>query len=110
MCDPATQQVQILDPAIAVDGGPHQTAMNVTGVSFIAAPSDHALTAAINACRLDRTTLGGCISFALEYIFDRDAYNVVLLYNVSPETTGYQPSLSGTPVVYTIAPCLQDEV
>lgn len=85
-------------------------AMDIAWRTFISAPSDHALTAAINACRQDRSTLGGCISFALEYLDDQDAYRVVPLYSRSPATIGYQPFISGTPVVYTIEQCLREQV
>lgn len=100
VCDPATREVRRLNPAAAPGGGPHQMDAYTDSRTF-GAGGAHALTSAINACRLQQVNLGGCIGFAIE------GTTVTLLYRPGPGTTDFVADPDADePLVYSIEACL----
>lgn len=107
MCDPATREVRQINPIIAPDGGFHQMDTYKDTRLFYVTPLNYTLTAAINACRLQRARRGGCIGFAVEPATDTRGNKVTLLYNAGPQTKRYRSDLlDETPQVYSIEACL----
>ena len=106
MCDPATREVRKVNPLIAPNNpsGFHQMAADSDERYFYVTPESYTLTAAINACRLTRDLLGGCIGFAL----DAEYYgSVTLLYKEGRGTRNYRSDLlAKKPEVYSIEACL----
>lgn len=100
MCDPAKDEVRLISPTTAEGGGPHQMDSNTDFRTFFASPLEYALTAAINACRLQQSRRGGCIGFALE-----DG-TITMLYNPSDGTVDFVPDPDTTAQVYSITGCL----
>lgn len=107
MCDPATREVRQVNPIIAPDqpGSFHQMAADEDTAFFLVDPPSYTLTAAINACRLNRDRLGGCIGFAIESGVSSQGDRVTLLYNGGDRTRPFRGDLADNPRVYDITEC-----
>lgn len=107
VCDP--REVRKVDAVKRDDGTPHQMAADsdVRDFSVIDTPASYVLTAAINACRLQQLSLGGCIGFAIEGPNERGSYLVTLHYNFVDtfSTIAYRGDLADNPQVYNIEAC-----
>lgn len=106
VCDP--REVRKVDAVKRDDGTPHQMAADsdVRDFSVIDTPASYVLTAAINACRLQQDSLGGCIGFGIETPSNSggSGHRVTLLYNsMKSVTTAYTGK---HPEVYSIEACL----
>eukprot|EP00892_Ulva_mutabilis_P006698 jgi/Ulvmu1/43/UM001_0046.1 len=109
LCDPATREARRVNSVRRDDGEFHWMASDEDFRDFFIAdaPATYALTAAINACRLQQFDggLGGCIGFAME---DSEfGTRVTLHYNFidSSTHTAYRGDQANKPRVYNIEAC-----
>jgi len=109
VCDPATREVRQVNPLRRDDGEFHWMAQEEDLRFFLVedTPASYVLTAAINACRLQQLSLGGCIGFAIEGPNERGSYLVTLHYNFVDtfSTIAYRGDLADNPQVYNIEAC-----
>lgn len=106
VCFESVGQLAKIDAFAGDDGFPHQMDPDEDTRHFFVTPRDYAVTAGVNACRLQQSRLGGCTGFAVDSPPGAEGRRVTLLYKRGPSTFDYRADQVVDPEAYSIAACL----